>query len=386
MQLVAVDILGPLPQSEAGNSYILVAGDYFTRWMEAYPIPNQEATTVAKKLVDNMFCRFSTPEQIHSDQGRQFEAKLLQELCRQLHIKKTRTTPYHPQSDGLVERFNRTLLDMLSTGLADDSNHSDWESHLPKVCLAYNTSVQSTTGYTPFYLMFGRQARLPVDIMYGLPKQEETNCSSYAARVRDALYKAYDRVRSRMSGQLQRQKELYDKKIHGEPFEPNSLVWLHSTAVKRGTPRKLHLPWKGPFRVVKKLSDVTYRIQDVLNKRRRLVVHFDRLKPYLSSLTETAPRDLQESPQEQQRSHPVGHNLELLDGDNPPAPGPLPILHPPPMPPPPPTSQSVPPPPPLPSQSMPPPTASSQSLPAPPRRYPQRTRRPPDRFAPYIEH
>ena len=92
--------------------------------------------------------------------------------------------------------------------------------------------------------MFGQQARLPVNIMYELPKQEETNCSSYAARVQDALHKAYGRVHSRMSGQLQRQKKLHDRKVHEEPFEPNmySLVWLHSTTVKRGKSKKLHLP------------------------------------------------------------------------------------------------------------------------------------------------
>ena len=89
--------------SEAGNSYILVAGDYFTKWMEAYPMPNQEAATVAKKLVDDMFCRFSVPEQLHSDQGKQFESSLLQEVCKILNIKKTRTTPYQHQCDGLIE-------------------------------------------------------------------------------------------------------------------------------------------------------------------------------------------------------------------------------------------------------------------------------------------
>ena len=78
LQLVAIDILGPLPESKTGNSYILVAGDYFTRWMEAYLIPNKEAITVVNKLVDEMFCRFSPPEQLHSDQGRQFESQVVQ--------------------------------------------------------------------------------------------------------------------------------------------------------------------------------------------------------------------------------------------------------------------------------------------------------------------
>ena len=89
LQMVAMDILGPLPESTQGNSYVLVVADYFTKWMEAYPIPNQEATTVARKLVDEFFCRFSIPEKLHSDQGRQFESDLIAEVCALLHIDKT---------------------------------------------------------------------------------------------------------------------------------------------------------------------------------------------------------------------------------------------------------------------------------------------------------
>ena len=93
MQLVAVNILGPLPESPAGNKYILVTGDYFTRWMEAYPIPNQEATTVATKLIDELFCCFAIPDCLHSDQGRQFESEIIAHVCKLLNIEKSRTTP-----------------------------------------------------------------------------------------------------------------------------------------------------------------------------------------------------------------------------------------------------------------------------------------------------
>ena len=98
--------MGPLPETDQGSKYVLVAVDYFTRWVEAYGIPNQEAMTVARKLVDEMFCRFSPPEQLHSDQGRQFESALVKETCNILGVKKTHTTPYHPQGNGMVERFN----------------------------------------------------------------------------------------------------------------------------------------------------------------------------------------------------------------------------------------------------------------------------------------
>ena len=106
MQIVAMDIMGPLPETSSGNRYVLVASDYFTRWVEAYGIPNQEAKTVADKLVGEMFCRFSPSYQLHSDQGKQFESNLMAEICGLLQIKKSQTTPYHPQGNGLVERFN----------------------------------------------------------------------------------------------------------------------------------------------------------------------------------------------------------------------------------------------------------------------------------------
>ena len=91
----------------------------FTKWLEAWAIPNQEAKTVAQKLLEEMFLCFSLPDRLHSDQGRQFEGKLIEELCKLLQVEKTHTTPYHPQEDGLVERANRTILNMLATVVKD---------------------------------------------------------------------------------------------------------------------------------------------------------------------------------------------------------------------------------------------------------------------------
>jgi len=116
--------------------------------MEAFPIPNQEAATVAEKLVEEAFLRFSVPEQLHTDQGRQFESQLMSEVCKLLGIHKTKTTPYHPQSDGLVERFNHTMLNMLAVCVKD--NPFNWEKYIWKIRMAYNSSVQASTGFTPF--------------------------------------------------------------------------------------------------------------------------------------------------------------------------------------------------------------------------------------------
>ena len=318
MQVVAVDILGPLPESDAGNNYILVAGDYFTRWVEAYPIPNQEAITVAKKLVDEMFCRFSPPEQLHSDQGQQFESQLIAEVCKILNIHKSRTTPYHPQSDGMVERFNRTLLGMLATTTKE--HPFGWEDQIRKVCMAYNTSVHATTGYTPFYLMFGREARLPADLMFGTPSPADESPDVYARNLKKSLESAYERVRRTTASAHQQQKQLYDKKVHGKPFEVGDLVWLHSPAVAKGKSRKLHHPWQGPFRVIKKLSDITYRIQSTRRKHRRIVVHFDRLKPchpgtrFENHTSTPSTNNNNESPSREE-TH-FGSRLELIDGED----------------------------------------------------------------------
>ena len=377
LQLVAVDLLGPLPLTENGNSYVLVATDYFTRWTEAYPLPNQEAITVAKKLTQEFFFRFSVPEQLHSDQGRQFESQLIAEICSLLKIKKTRTTSYHPQGDGLVERFNRTLLDMLATTVKD--HEGSWEDHIRAVCMAYNTSIQQTTGYSPFFLMYGRQARIPVDLMYNPDSPDELPHHEYAALIRNTLEDAYSSVREHMTAKQEHQKEMYDQKVHGKLYEVGDLVWLHSSVVPRGQSKKLHHPWTGPYQVVKRLSDITYRIRNLKTKRQRQVVHFNRLKPYLvameqQSTAENSAPGSEETPAasvpQQTRERQFGDQLNIVDPD----------------PEDPPSTETIPQPNTAPqSCAVQQPQVSHESHShREPQRYPQRDRRPPTRYQPYL--
>ena len=157
----------------------------------------------------------------------------------------------------------------------------EWEGHLRHLCMAYNTSIHPTTGYTPliiFYLMFGRQAWMPINVMYGTPTPRACTPTEYAEKLHQSLESAYRQVRVQLGHKLCRQKDLYDRRVHGKPYECRDLVWLHSHAVSRGQSKKLRRPWTGPFRVVRKLSDAVYRIQNTQASRQRLVVHFDRLK------------------------------------------------------------------------------------------------------------
>jgi len=217
---------------------------------------------------------FSMPNQLHSNMGAQFESQVIQEVAELLGIRKIHTTLYHSQCDGLVERLNRTIIGMLATMV--DHHGDEWENHLAKVCFVYNTSVHVSTGFTPFYLMYGRQARLLVDIIYRTPSMEQSNQSK---RLRLSLEGTYALAREKLQSAAQRQKSLHDKRMHGDPFQEGDLMWLCSPAIRKGKSRKLHCPWKGPFEVIKQISDVVYRIQDIQNKQKRVMVHFDRLKP-----------------------------------------------------------------------------------------------------------
>ena len=134
MERVAIDVLGPFTETNSGNKYILIAMDYFSKWPEACALQNQEAVTVANVLVSQFFSRFGVPAKLHSDQGRNFESLVFREVCTLLGIHKTRTTTLHPQSDVMVERYNRTLEIQLATFVQD--HQKDWDLHFPLLLMA----------------------------------------------------------------------------------------------------------------------------------------------------------------------------------------------------------------------------------------------------------
>ncbi len=259
MERIAVDILGPFPVSEKGNKYILVIGDYFTKWTECFAMPNMEAATVASILVNEVFSRLGIPNTIHSDQGRQFESNLFTELCKLLQIDKTRTTPCHPQSDGMVERFNRTLTAMLSMFV--DDNHQNWDEQLPYVMMAYRAAEHETTGLSPNMVMLGRETTTPLDILYEMPPPiTPLPANKWVWELKERLETAHRFVRQNTGQAMLRQKRYRDRQLSYETFQPGDNVYVYFPVKKVGLSSKLTSFWKGPYQVREQLSDVLYKV------------------------------------------------------------------------------------------------------------------------------
>ena len=145
----------------------------------------------------------------------------------------------------------------------DQEQPFDSEDHYHHLCMAYNTRVQTKTGCAPLYLMFGCQALMPLDIMYGPPPSQPSTACKYALKLWKNPKAMYQKVCKHMNHQLDQQKAIYDKKVHGKLCDPGELVWLYSSATTQGQCRKFHRLWMGPYRIIHKLSDVIYGIQNV---------------------------------------------------------------------------------------------------------------------------
>ena len=259
-EMVAVDIL-QLPMSTQHNKYLLVVQDYFTKWPEAIPIPDQTANRITQELVQ-VFSRFGLPAILHSDQGANFESTVLSQTLEAFGVHKTRTTSYHPQGDGMVERFNRTLLQMLRTYV---HQQSEWEQHLPLVLFAYRSATHPSTGFSPFELMFGRLATLA-----DFPRQSSFEPMSYQAELRNRLSEFRDLVDTHHTQAAHHQKLNYDRCTQSRTFTEGDPVWLSCPIAK-----KLEARWEGGWQITKVISSTTIEIKSTKGTK---VVHSNRLR------------------------------------------------------------------------------------------------------------
>ena len=276
---IAMDIMGPLITTPTGNRYVLCITDYFSKYTQAIAIPDQTAETIANQLVKHWLHVHGEPDQIHTDQGRNFESELMEQLCNVYNIEKTRTSPYHPQSDGQVERFNKTVMNLV---FALNQETEKWDEILQLAVTAYNSTIHESTGFTPNLLWYGRELKFTIGRLVPDPVEagEQTYCE-YINKLKRKVQQAFDVARNNLRRSALHTKKYYDRKLHFIDHKPgNRVLLLDHSPVERGT-RKLGPRYVGPYFVLDKVGLVNFRIQDKENSEPR-VVHHNRLRPYLT--------------------------------------------------------------------------------------------------------
>lgn len=282
MELVCIDFL-KLQKCKGGYEKVLVITDHFTKYAQAFATKNEWASTTAKTLFDNFFVPYGFPNKLLSDQGANFESKLIRKLCDVGGIKKLRTTSYHPQTNGVTERMNKTLISMIRS--LDAEEKKDWKSHLPSLTHAYNCTKHEATGFSPYQLMFGRSPKLPADTIMGLPGnvgvQKPQSYEDYVDRLHKQLESAYRITKDRVSDYQKRHKKLYDRKVRGTLPEPGDLVLLKREGWK--TNHKIEDPWEEGTYIIVSQPDVNVPVYKVKNDNGKTkVVHRNRLLPIAS--------------------------------------------------------------------------------------------------------
>ena len=260
---VAVDIISGFKTTANGNTCMMVVTDYYTKYTRVFPLKDHKAATCASALVRGWVLYLGCPLMLHSDQGREFESDLWQSMCHCLAICKTRTNPYRPQSDGQVERFNRTLISMLKPLV--NTNQDDWDEQCDFVCHAYNSTVHASTNCSPNLLVFGEDLIMPADLVFGVVGMNpDSPCQVlFVESLRDQFKFAYEMVRGRLLKSAKWQKTGYDVDIRVRSFKVgDKVVRLHEPLSNL----KLASNWDGPFIITRVISDVTVVIRSDIGR------------------------------------------------------------------------------------------------------------------------
>lgn len=281
---IGIDIVGPLPETPRKNKYIVVATEYLTKWPEARALDKANAENVAEFIYEDIICRHGTPSILLSDQGTHFKNKLIEELCNKFNIKHRYSSPYHPQTNGLTERFNKTLCEILKRTSID--NNFEWDKNIPSALFAYRTVKHNITKYSPFYLNYGREPILPNEINEKNPivEKEIDLENTILQRIFDLEETLPQKIKdaqrlikiSQEKSQEQHKKKIKKKLI----FKEGDKVLIYNSKLEKQWSGKLEPKWKGPFIIQEKLSNGSYIIKNQFGKAFKDAIHSDRLKLY----------------------------------------------------------------------------------------------------------
>jgi hypothetical protein len=273
-----------MAKSNRGNGKLCVAVDALSRWVEAAPLPDASATTVAEFVLERIFLRHGTPLQLHSDQGKEFENQLVKRLAAVVGTRKTATTAYHPQGNGLCERAHRPLVEAIAKYCSAD--HKDWDLYVQAAVFAHNAAPHSATGEAPYFVMTGRQPVLGIDLELGNvgAAGQRLTAKEAGADAARRLQRALPIIRESIRAAQEGAKERYDKSHTDLRFTPGQEVLLNNGAAdaQPGTVRKLLRPWQGPYKVIGHVHDnpLVVRIQSLAKPSDIQNVNIQRLKPF----------------------------------------------------------------------------------------------------------
>ena len=273
MDRVHIDILGPMTKTPRNNTVILILIDQFTKWVECYALPDQSAELLAKTIVDEFFTRFGCPLEIHTDKGTNFMSSLFSSMCNLLQITKKRTTGYRPQSNGQVERINRTVLQMLRCFRG--KNIRDWDLYLPQIASAIRATPNRSTGFTPNKLMLGREVNKPSNLVFDIPHVQETQTpENYVQNLEQIIRKSHDEARENLRQNVAVSKRDYDLRINQAKYNVGDMVYMLNEHRSPGISKKLQPIYGGPYLIVKVISNVLFKLR---NRKKEFVAHHDRL-------------------------------------------------------------------------------------------------------------
>ena len=271
-EMVAVDIL-KVPVSTNGNRYLLVAQDYFSKWPFAMAMPDQTAERIVKVLRDEVFTFVGPPQKLHSDQGRNFESRILADLCKAFGVKKSHTTPYHPMGDGLVERMNRSLLTLLRTHVEKDSQ---WEEHLQLLLFMYRTTKHASTGLSPYEILFGSNP--PSHWLPNLQESVVVDQVDYVENLKRILLQLKEILDANSIEAANEQKHSYrSSDVHSQLSQGQQVLLSNEVA------GKLDPRWTGPWTVIEMKGPTTVVLRMGTAER---TVHINIVRPLLMKDTQ----------------------------------------------------------------------------------------------------
>jgi hypothetical protein len=276
-QMVGMDILGPFPEAKNGEKYLVVMQDYFTKWPEAVALKSVDSLSIQNWFSNEIIPRFGVMNDLITDQGTQFVSASFKNYCKTLGIHCRTTTPFHPMTDGMVEKLNRTFLNMLRAYISD--NQTDWPDHLPVILYSYRTAVHDAIKVSPAEALQMRKLRLPIDLLITPSVFSLKNSPNSIESLMTRMSQVQSTIRDQSNKSLIKRKKDYDgaktRKIL-EHYDPGQKVYWRKPIAKKGKCPKLSKIWQGPFIVKAKTSEVNYVITDSANTC--ITVHVNNLK------------------------------------------------------------------------------------------------------------